>query len=124
MTLRRLPLAIVFAVVAVGCSILPPELAHELLPSQTQYATASAAFQIIIDKHVDKPSSTTLIPGALDSVAAYLKTANVDANPVVDRPTLTGSEWSDFAKLSDSLDSVLARYQHANMEAVERADAK
>jgi carboxyl-terminal processing protease len=121
MTLRRLPLAIVFAAVAVGCSILPPELAHELLPSQTQYATASAAFQIIIDKHVDKPSSTTLIPGALDSVATYLKTANIDANPVVDRPTLTGSEWSDFAKLSASLDAVLARYPNAKKDLLERA---
>ena len=121
MTLRRLPLVIVLAVVAVGCSILPPELAHELLPSQTQYATASAAFQIIIDKHVDKPSSTTLIPGALDSVATYLKTANIDANPVVDRPTLTGSEWSDFAKLSASLDAVLARYPNAKKDLMERA---
>jgi carboxyl-terminal processing protease len=121
MSLRRLPLAIVLAVTAVGCSILPPELAHELLPSQTQYATASAAFQIIIDKHVDKPSSTTLIPGALDGVVNYLKTANVDPNPVVDRPALTGSEWSDFAKLSASLDAVLARYPNAKKDLVERA---
>src|SRR5258706_7233303 len=121
MTLRRLPLAIVFAVVAVGCSILPPELAHELLPSQTQYATASAAFQIIIDKHVDKPTSKTLIPGALDGVVAYLKSSGIDANPVVDRPEVPGSEWSDFAKLSASMDVVLARTPSAKKDLLERA---
>src|SRR5205809_537296 len=121
MSLRRLPLVLVLAVTAVGCSILPPELAHELLPSQTQYTTASAAFQIIIDKHVDKPSSKQLIPGALDGVTKYLQTANIDQNPVVDRPDLTGSQWSDFAKLSASLDAVLARYPTAKKDLVERA---
>jgi carboxyl-terminal processing protease len=121
MALRRLPLALLLAVVAVSCSILPPELAHELLPSQTQYATASAAFQIIIDKHVDKPTSKTLVPGALDGVVAYLKSNNIDGNPVVDRPDLTGSEWSDFAKLSASLDAVLARYPAAKKDLLERA---
>jgi len=121
MATRRLWLALVLSVVAVGCSILPPELAHELLPSQTQYTTASAAFQIIIDKHVDKPTSKTLIPGALDGVVAYLKANNIDANPTVDRPDLTGSEWSDFAKLSASLDAVLARYPAAKKDLLERA---
>jgi carboxyl-terminal processing protease len=121
MPLRRLGLAIAFSVVAVGCSILPPELAHELLPSQTEYATASAAYQIIIDKHVDKPTSKTLIPGALDGVVAYLKSNNIDANPTVDRPELTGSEWSDFAKLSASLDAVLTRYPTVKKDLLERA---
>src|SRR6266571_6074134 len=121
MAVRRLTFALLITVAAVGCSILPPELAHELLPSQTEYATASAAYQIIIDKHVDKPTSKTLIPGALDGVVAYLKSSNIDANPVVDRPDLTGSEWSDFAKLSASLDAVLARYPAAKKDLVERA---
>ena len=121
MAVRRLAFALLISIVAVGCSILPPELAHELLPSQTEYATASAAYQIIIDKHVDKPSSKTLIPGALDGVVAYLKSSNVDANPTVDRPDLTGSEWSDFAKLSASLDAVLARYPAVKKDLLERA---
>ena len=121
MPLRRLSLILALTLVAVGCSILPPELQHELLPSQTQYATAEAAFQIIIDKHVDKPTSKDLIPGALEGVAAYLKAQNIDANPVVDRPVLTGSEWSDFAKLSSSLDAVLARYPAAKKDLMERA---
>ena len=121
MTLRRLPLVLILAVVAVGCSILPPELQHELLPSQTQYATAEAAFGYIIDRHVDKPTSVKLIPGALDGVAAFLKSQNIDPNPIVDRPQLTGSQWSDFAKLSASLDAVLSRYPAADKKLVERA---
>ncbi|MDO8506864.1 MAG: S41 family peptidase [Candidatus Limnocylindria bacterium] len=121
MPLRRLTFVFVFTLVAVACSILPPELQRELLPSQTQYTTASAAFQIIIDKHVDKPSSKQLIPGALDGVVAYLKRENIDQNPVVDRPEVTGSEWSDFAKLSASMDAVLQRYPAAKKELMERA---
>ena len=121
MSLRRLTLALALSVVATACSILPAELQRELLPAQTQFTTASAAFQIIIDKHVDKPRSTTLIPGALDGVVAYLKRENIDANPVVDRPALTGSEWSDFAKLAASLDAVLQRYPAVKKELLERA---
>lgn len=122
MPLRRLPLLLlVFTLLAAACSILPAELQRELLPSQTQYATASAALQIIIDKHVDKPTSKQLIPGALDAVAAYLKAQNIDANPVIERPELTGSQWSDFAKLSASLDAVLQRYPAAKKDLVERA---
>jgi carboxyl-terminal processing protease len=121
MPLRRLTLLFAFTLVAFGCSILPAELQHELLPSQTQYATASAAYQIIIDKHVDKPTSKQLIPGALDGAVAYLKKESIDANPVVDRPDLTGSQWSDFAKLSASLDAVLQRYPAAKKDLLERA---
>jgi len=121
MKLRQLPLAFVFVLVAVGCSILPPELARELAPSQTQYTTLQAAYQIIIDKHVDKPTSKQLIPGALDAVEKWLKSQNVADAPVVDRPDLTGSEWSDFAKLSASLDSVLVRYPTVKKDLLERA---
>ncbi len=119
--LRRLPFVIVLAAVGIACSILPADLQHELLPAQTQYQTAEAAFQILIDKHVDKPTSTKLVPGALDGVASYLKTQNIDANPIVDRPALTGSEWSDFAKLSASMDATLARYPAAKKDLLERA---
>lgn len=122
MPLRRLTVVVLsLAAVAVACSILPPELQRELLPTQTQYATASAAFDIILDKHVDKPASTQIIPGAIDGVIAYLKRDNIEQNPVVDRPDLTGSRFSDFAKLSASLDGVLARYPTAKKDLLERA---
>ena len=121
MPLRRLTVVLAFAAAAVACSILPPELQRELLPTQTQYATASAAYDIILDKHVDKPSSKDIIPGAIDGVIAYLKRENIDANPVVGRPDLTGSRFSDFAKLSASLDAALARYPTAKKDLLERA---
>src|SRR5262245_47048837 len=121
MRLLRLPLALVLVVTAAACSILPPELAHELLPTQAASATPSAAFQIIIDKHVDKPTSKQLVPGAIDGIVKYLQTSNIDANPTVDRPVLTGSEWSDFAKLAASMDAVLARYPSAKKDLLERA---
>ena len=121
MTLRRLPLALLVVVLAVSCSILPPELARELAPTQTQYTTLQAAYQIIIDKHVDKPTSKQLIPGTLDGVEAWLKSQSVTNAPIVERPDLTGSEWSDFAKLSASLDAVLVRYPSVKKDLLERA---
>src|SRR3954466_3898567 len=121
MPLRRVTFVFIFGIVAAACSILPAELQRELLPTQTQYATASAAFDIILDKHVDKPSSKDIIPGALDGVVAYLKRENIDQNPVIDRPDITGSRFSDFSKLSASLDAVLTRYPSAKKDLVERA---
>ena len=121
MNLRRLSLVLVLGIVGVACSILPPDLAQDLLPQQTQYKTAQAAYEFLIDKHVDKPTSTKLIPGALDGVANYLKTQKIADDPIVDRPQLTGAEFSDFAKLAASLDAVLARYPAAKKDLVERA---
>ena len=121
MNLRRLPLVLVVSIFAVGCSILPPDLAQDLLPQQTDYKTAQAAYEFLIEKHVDKPTSTKLIPGALDGVASYLKAQKVADDPVVDRPALTGAEFSDFAKLTASLDAVVARYPSVKKDLVERA---
>jgi len=120
MPLRRFSLLLVL-VLASGCSILPAELQHELLPSQTQYKTAEAAYSVLIERHVDKPTSTTLVPGAITGVVDYLKSANIDQSPVVERPDLTGSTWSDFAKLSATLDAVVAHYPAADPTLVERA---
>ncbi|MEK7863979.1 MAG: PDZ domain-containing protein, partial [Chloroflexota bacterium] len=118
---RRLSLVVALAVLAASCSILPPEVQRELLPSQTSYKTVEAAYQLLIDRHVDRPTSTTLIPGALDGVTTYLKAQNIDPNPVVDRPDLTGSQWSDFARLATSLDAVVAKYPAAKKDLLERA---
>ncbi len=119
--LRRLPLVLALTLLAASCSILPPEIQRELLPSQTSYKTVEAAYQLLIDRHVDRPTSTTLIPGALDGVTTYLKAQNIDPNPVVDRPDLTGSQWSDFARLATSLDAVVAKYPAAKKDLLERA---
>ncbi|HKY52382.1 MAG TPA: hypothetical protein VJP45_14090, partial [Candidatus Limnocylindria bacterium] len=105
---RTLPLVLV-VLLASSCGLLPADLQHELLPSQTQYKTAEAAYSVLVERHVDKPTPQQLIPGALDGVTKYLTDSKIDAAPTVDRPTLTGSVWSDFAKLAASLDGVVAR---------------
>jgi len=118
---RALPLLLVVAFLASACGLLPADLQHELLPSQTQYKTAEAAYSVLIERHVDKPTPQQLIPGALDGVAKYLKDAQIDAAPTVDRPALTGSVWSDFAKFTGSLDAVVQRYPTADKALMERA---
>jgi carboxyl-terminal processing protease len=118
---RALPLLITLAFFASACGLLPADLQHELLPSQTQYKTAEAAYSVLIERHVDKPTPQQLIPGALDGVAKYLTDTKIDPAPTVERPTLTGSTWSDFAKFATSLDAVVARYPTADKTLMERA---
>ncbi len=118
---RTIPLILAAAVVAAACGLLPAELQHELLPSQTQYKTAESAYAVLVERHVDKPTPQRLIPGALDGVTKYLRDSKTSDNPQVDRPALTGSVWSDFAKLAASLDAVLQRYPAADRTLVERA---
>ena len=121
MRLRALPLLLIVALVVSACTLLPAELQRELLPSQTQYKTAEAAYSVLVERHVDKPTPQQLIPGALDGVTKYLKDSQIDANPTVDRPALTGSVWSDFAKLAASLDGVVVRYPAVDRTLMERA---
>jgi carboxyl-terminal processing protease len=118
---RALPLLLTVAFVASACGLLPADLQHELLPSQTQYKTAEAAYSVLVERHVDKPTPQLLIPGALDGVTKYLTDAKIDAAPTVDRPVLTGSVWSDFAKFAGSLDAVVQRYPTADKTLMERA---
>jgi carboxyl-terminal processing protease len=118
---RALPLLVTLAFFASACGLLPADLQHELLPSQTQYKTAEAAYSVLVERHVDKPTPQQLIPGALDGVAKYLTDAKIDAAPTVDRPVLTGSVWSDFAKFAGSLDAVVQRYPTADKTLMERA---
>jgi carboxyl-terminal processing protease len=118
---RALPLLLTVAFVASACGLLPADLQHELLPSQTQYKTAEAAYSVLVERHVDKPTPQQLLPGALDGVTKYLTDAKIDAAPTVDRPVLTGSVWSDFAKFAGSLDAVVQRYPTADKTLMERA---
>jgi carboxyl-terminal processing protease len=110
------------AFVAAACSLVPAELQRELLPSSTSYKTAEAAYQVLIERHVDKPTSKTLITGALDGVVTEAKKqgAIVGALPS-GALSLTGSTWSDFAKFSDRLDTIVAATPNADKTLLERA---
>jgi carboxyl-terminal processing protease len=110
------------AFVAAACSLVPAELQRELLPSNTSYKTAEAAYQVLIERHVDKPTSMTLITGALEGVVTEAKKEGAtDATLPSAALNLTGSTWSDFAKFSDRLDAIAAATPNANKTLLERA---
>jgi carboxyl-terminal processing protease len=110
------------AFVVAACSLVPAELQRELLPSNTAYRTAEGAFQVLIERHVDKPSSKTLLAGALEAVVMEAKKqgASDDSLPSA-ALNLTGSTWSDFAKFSDRLGAIAAATPNADKTKLERA---
>jgi len=109
------------ALILSACSLVPAELQRELLPSNTAYKTAEAAYQVLIERHVDKPTSQKLIEGALTSVQTEVNKEDPGATFPTDALPLTGSTWSDFAKFSDRLDAVIAAVPKADKTLVERA---
>jgi carboxyl-terminal processing protease len=110
------------ALVAAACSLVPAELQRELLPSNTAYKTAEAAYQVLIERHVDKPTSLTLLNGALESVITEAKKQGAtDGALPSPAPTFTGSTWSDFSKFSDRLDAIAAATPNSDKGALERA---
>lgn len=110
------------AFVAAACSLVPAELQRELLPSNTAYKTAEAAYQVLIERHVDKPTSLTLLTGALQSVATEAKKEGATDTALPSAaPSFTGSTWSDFAKFSDRLDAIAAATPNGDKTLLERA---
>jgi carboxyl-terminal processing protease len=110
------------AFILAACSLVPAELQRELLPSNTPYKTAEAAYQVLIERHVDKPTSKTLLTGALDgAVSEAKKEGATDASLPSSPLDLTGSTWSDFARFSDRLDAILAGTPNGNKTLLERA---
>ena len=92
------------AVLVASCTVveqLPPPRA------QTQFATAEQAFNILIEHHVDKPSSQQLLNAAADAVQTLLQKMN-DPSPTVTKPQFTGNPASDFAKFAAALNDVIA----------------
>ena len=110
------------AFIAAACSLVPAELQRELLPSNTLYKTAEAAYQVLIERHVDKPTSKTLLGGALDGAVAEAKKEGASDTGLPSAPlNLTGSTWSDFAKFSDRLDAIVAATPSADKTKIEGA---
>lgn len=108
-------------VLLTACSLVPAELQRELLPSNTSYKTAEAAYQVLIERHVDKPQSGVLLEGALSGAVAEVQKESPGATFPSGPLGLTGSTWSDFAKFSDRLDAVLKAVPSADHTLVERA---
>src|SRR5437879_10368232 len=110
------------ALLFAACSLVPAELQRERLPSNTSHQTAEAAYQVLSERHVDKPTSTTLITGALDgAVTEAKKEGATDSVLPSSSLNLTGSTWSDFSKFSDRLDAIVAATPKADKTLLERA---
>src|SRR5437588_3512262 len=110
------------AILLSACSLVPAELQRELLPSNTAYKTAEAAYQVLIERHVDKPTSQTLLTGALGGVVTEAKREGASDSTLPSAGlNLTGSTWSDFAKFSDRVDAIVATTPTADKTLLERA---
>jgi carboxyl-terminal processing protease len=101
----RPALLLVFALLVSSCSAVQVQI--PIPAPQTSFATAEAAFNILIERHVDKPGSPQLLNAALDSVQTLLVKMG-DPSQTVTKPTFTGSPQSDFAKFASTLTDVLA----------------
>jgi len=114
--LRALVLLVVVAIVVSGCQIVPEGIAKDLFPTRTttSYRVAEAAFNQLIERHVDRPDSKLLITGALDAVDAQL--VKEGTPPAYDRPVLTGNAPSDLAKLAETLDLLAVKYSKLDPE--------
>ena len=102
---RPLLLILVAALLVSSCSAIQDQL--PATAPQTNFTTAEAAFNILIERHVDKPSSTLLLNAALDAVQALLVKMG-DPSQTVTKPTFTGNPQSDFAKFASTLNDVIA----------------
>jgi carboxyl-terminal processing protease len=87
--------------------------------AQTNFATAEAAFNILIERHVDKPTSTQLLNAALDAVQTLLEKM-ADPSQTVTKPSFTNSPQSDFAKFASTLNDVLAANPKEDPKLVEQ----
>src|SRR5438477_10176784 len=101
----RPALLLVFVLVVSSCAATQDQL-PPIPAATTSFATAEAAFNILIERHVDKPGSAQLLNAALDAVQTLLEKM-ADPSPTVTHPTLTGSPQSDFAKFASTLTDVL-----------------
>jgi carboxyl-terminal processing protease len=106
---RFRPVIILLAalLVASSCAAIQEGLPQSTPRASTSFATAEAAFNILIEKHVDKPSSSQLLNAAIDAVEKLLVKMN-DPSQVVPKPSFTNSPQSDFAKFAAALNEVIA----------------
>jgi carboxyl-terminal processing protease len=117
----RPALILVAALLVSSCSAVQQiQQGDQTIPrAQTNFATAEAAFNILIERHVDKPTSSQLLNAATDAVAALLVKMN-DQSPKMQKPTFTDSPQSDFAKFAAALNDVLAANPKEDPKLVEQ----
>ena len=78
-------------------------------PPVTSYATVEAALRVLVERHVDKPSSKLLLEGAATDVVTFLKKQGTPGPADIAPPTFTGKPDDDLRAFSGYLDQVLER---------------
>lgn len=68
------------------------------------YATVAQALRVLVEHHVDRPTSKMLLDGAVTDVAAYLQTKNLTVPS--DTPTFSGNTDDDLQAFGAYLDRV------------------
>ncbi len=123
--MRSLSIALL-VLVAGACQIVPADVAKQILPERTEYKTLEAAYHVLLERHVDRPTSDKLLTGALEGADAYLKKPADQkgascASVAVPRPAFSGGTESDLVKASASLDQALVACKTADKTQIERA---
>jgi carboxyl-terminal processing protease len=106
-----------------GCTITLP---FQSAPSATSgtdnsgaYPTVTQALHVLVEHHVDRPTSKELLDGALSDVTAYLQAQNLTV--VSDPPTFSGNTADDLHAFSAYLDKVQQADPGAAKTELERA---
>lgn len=89
-----------FALVLVlgACTIIPTEQAGSPAPTGAgSYPTVEAAMRVLIERHVDRPSSKTLLLGATETLTAFIKQRGGTAP---DEPRFSGDTTADLGRFA------------------------
>src|SRR5438093_5986905 len=118
----HLPLRLfLLALLTAACTITLPIQgpSPSAVPTTSQYATAETALRVLVEHQVDRPSSKTLLDGAVVDVTAYLQTRALAAP--AERPIFSGVTEDDLRAFTGWLDAVLQRNSGAAKTELERA---
>ncbi len=99
-----LRVSLVALVTLTACTISLPTEATPT-PVSSTYATAEAALRVLVEHHVDKPSSKPLLDGAVDEITSGLTQKGVPTS--VAAPSFKGKTGDDLATLTGYLDEVM-----------------
>ena len=117
---RFVTLPLILAVLLSACTLVPQDAVRDLLPTSTPFRTAEAAFHVLIERQVDKPTSSLVLAGAVDGIVAKLKRDGV-TDPIIDRPAFTDRTQSDFQRFTDTMNATLLKYPATDKTKLEQA---
>lgn len=78
---RVLSILGVVAVLLAACQVVPADVAKQIVPERTEYKTLEAAYHVLLERHVDRPTPQQLLGSALDGAESYLTRKPADPTP-------------------------------------------